>query len=155
MHNITWPQLQRAEGTTHAVNMRPFNERAWLHTESMYNATPGKVALAKFTESLSPTAPTTKVGRRTTAFLPARHVTLASAQICSEEVVMCADVAMAFGFRRITSHGPWPTCRRGWSMHQNQRRLITVSCPWDLQTDLDLRQSTLPNSEEQEQLLQT
>jgi len=52
---------QRAEGTTHAVNLRPLNERAWLHTESLYNPTPGKVALAKFAESLSPTAPTTKV----------------------------------------------------------------------------------------------
>ena len=53
------PATQRAEGTSHAVNHRPLNERIWLHTESLYNTPPGKLALAKFATSLEPTFPTT------------------------------------------------------------------------------------------------
>jgi hypothetical protein len=51
---------QRAGGTTHAVNTRPLNERVWLHTKSLYNRTPGQLALSKFTQSLAPDFSTTK-----------------------------------------------------------------------------------------------
>ena len=55
------PEVKRVNGNTHEVNIRPVNERVWLSTESLYNRTPGQAALCKFSESLAPSVPTTKV----------------------------------------------------------------------------------------------
>jgi len=55
------PEVKRVQGRTHAVNLRPLNERVWLSTESLHNKTPGQVSLSKFTESLAPSVPTNKV----------------------------------------------------------------------------------------------
>lgn len=92
------PEVKRAQGTTHAVNMRPLNERVWLSTESLYNKTPGRVALAKFSESLAPSVATTKVQPACARIICARII---CAHLCSRSsTLMCVALKQAQHFAR-------------------------------------------------------